>query len=182
MATNEDLTDRPIDPARVPVHETVGIFDDHETLQKAIDNLHLAGFDRFELSLLDREALDGNASSEQLANDPTTPRRPYVAPESVGDAQGGLIAGFTLLPAMGAAAVAAGTSATVAATAATGGVGALIGGALAWIVARRHRRSLDEAKDRDELLLWIRTRSKEHRHRAEEILERHAAHHINSYK
>jgi hypothetical protein len=168
----------------IPVREAVGIFDDQTSLQAAIDELMLAGFQQFELGLLDHETVD-DARPHHLADDPATPRKPYVAPESVGDAQGGLIAGFALLPAMGAAAVTAGTGAAIAATAAvtaaTGGVGALIGGALAYAMTRNRDKGIAAQEDAGGLLLWVRVRSAEHERQALDILTRNAAHHVHAH-
>jgi hypothetical protein len=170
--------------ASVAVREAVGIFDDQASLQAAIDELMLAGFARFELGLLDPAAVQ-DAPPHHLADDPTVQRKPYVAPESVGDAQGGLIAGFALLPAMGAAAATAGTGAAIAATAAvtaaTGGVGALIGGALAYALTRNRDRGIAAQADAGGLLLWVRVRSAAHERLALDILRRNAAHHVHGH-
>lgn len=178
----DPLLEEPVDPAGVPIHETVGIFPDRASLQGAIDDLHLAGFDRWEISLLDRDAKDDNADPHELARDPATPRRSYVAPESVGDAQGGLIAGFALLPAMGAAAITAGTGALVVATAATGGAGLLVGGGLAYALMHRRQQQQRDQTDEGELMLWVRTKSDRHRRKAEEVFSRHGAHLIESHE
>ncbi len=168
----------------IAVREAVGIFDDQTSLQAAIDELMLAGFQQFELGLLDHETAP-DAQPHHLADNPATPRKPYVAPESVGDAQGGLIAGFALLPAMGAAAVTAGAGAaivaTAAVTAATGGVGALVGGALAYAMTRNRDKGIAAQEDAGGLLLWVRVRSAEHERQALDILTRNAAHHVHAH-
>lgn len=178
--------DAEIDPRDVPVREAVGIFDDQASMQAAIDELMLSGFDRFELGLLDPAEADPARSPQSLADDPNVKRVPYTAPESVGNAQGGLVAGFALLPAMGTAAATAGAgaaiAATVAATAATGGVGALVGGAIAYAMTRKRSDNVADQEHQGGLLLWVRARSPEHERRALEILANHAAHHVHSHE
>jgi hypothetical protein len=184
--THDDPQDTdPQDSATpVAVREAVGIFDDQASLQAAIDQLMLAGFERFELGLLDHDAAPDTAP-HHLADDTAVPRKPYVAPESVGDAQGGLIAGFALIPAMGAAAATAGAGAAIAATAAvtaaTGGVGALVGGALAYALTRKRARGIASQEDAGGLLLWVRVRSAAHERLALDILRRNAAHHVHGH-
>lgn len=179
----EDI-DREDIAAQTEVREAVGIFDTQDQLQAAIDELQLAGFDRFELGLVDTDAAS-DAPAHHLADDPTTPRKNYVAPESFGDAQGGLIAGFAMLPAMGTAAVVAGTGAavavTAAATVATGGVGALVGGALAYIATRKRADTQATQEDQGGHLLWVRVRTPGHEQKALDILRRHAAHHVHTH-
>jgi hypothetical protein len=168
----------------IAVREAVGVFDNQTALQAAIDELMLAGFQQFELGLLDHEGAP-DAAPHHLADDPAVPRKTYVAPESVGDAQGGLIAGFALLPAMGAAAATAGAGAAIAATAAvtaaTGGVGALVGGALAYAITRNRDKGIAAQEDSGGLLLWVRVRSPEHEQQALDILARNAAHHVHAH-
>lgn len=170
---------------QVAVREAVGIFDDQTSLQAAIDELGLAGFERFELGLMDHDA-SPDAPTHELADDPAVARASYVAPESMGNAQGGLIAGFALLPAMGAAAATAGAGAaivaTAAVTAATGGVGALVGGALAYALTRKRDENIAAREDQGGLLLWVRVRSPAHEQKALEILKRNAAHHVHSHE
>lgn len=170
--------------ANTDVREAVGIFDTQAQLQEAIDELQLAGFDRFELGLVDTDAAP-DAPAHHLADDPKTPRKTYVAPESMGDAQGGLIAGFAMIPAMGTAAAVAGTGAavavTAAATAATGGISALVGGAIAYMASRKRADTQTTQEDQGGHLLRVRVRTPEHEQKALDILRRHAAHHVHAH-
>lgn len=183
MSETTQPSPNPIPLDDVAVREAVGIFDDQASLQAAIDELSLSGFDRLDLGLLDTAATDPNIPPEVQADDPTVKRVPYTAPESMGNAQGGLIAGFALLPAMGAAAATAGAAivATVAATAATGGVGALIGGAMAYAIARKRADTITDQENQGGHLLWVRARSAEQEQRALDILSRHSAHHVHGH-
>jgi len=98
------------------VREAVGIFRNQDDLQAAIDDLTMSGFARCELSLLGSgHAPAGHPSPEDLADDPTTPRTDHFCTEALGNAEGGLIGGFAILPAMGGAWAAAAAGASVAA-------------------------------------------------------------------
>ncbi len=86
---------------KTPVREAVGIFASQQDLQAAIDDLLTSGFARCELSLrgAETDATAGRAP-EALANDPATPRTDHFCTEALGDAEGSLIGGFAVLPAL----------------------------------------------------------------------------------
>jgi outer membrane lipoprotein SlyB len=171
--------------------EVVGIFDDPDSLQSAIDDLLSAGFDRAELSLLAGEtAVEeklGHAyrKVEEIEDDITIPREAYVSTESIGDAEGGLIGGLVYVGAVAAAGAVVATGGTLAAivgaVAAAGGAGALAGSVLATLVGRHHAHYLQEQLDRGGLLLWVRTWDKAREARAKEILTRHSAHDVHAH-
>ncbi|WP_247888027.1 general stress protein [Azospirillum brasilense] len=79
---------------RGAVREAVGIFASRDALQKVVDELTLAGFQRHELSVLanDETIRDhlGHVPqrAEDLAHDPDAPRQSYVSPEDVGSVKG----------------------------------------------------------------------------------------------
>jgi len=89
---------------KTTVREAVGIFASQQDLQAAIDDLLTSGFARCELSLrgAETDATAGQAP-EALADDPVTPRIDHFCTEALGDAEGSLIGGFAVLPALGAA-------------------------------------------------------------------------------
>ena len=89
---------------KTPVREAVGIFARQQDLQAAIDDLLTSGFARCELSLrgTETEATAGR-TPEALADDPAAPRTDHFCTEALGDAEGSLIGGFAVLPALGAA-------------------------------------------------------------------------------
>lgn len=88
MALEDDAT----------VIETVAIFKTADSLQEAIDDLMMSGFDRADLSLLGAEkAVEERLGHSyrtvaELEDDVSVPRTFYVAPEAIGDAEGALIA------------------------------------------------------------------------------------------
>lgn len=78
----------------------VGVFDDPQTLQEAMDKVLRSGFYRAELSLLASEETVEKRLSHQyekaaeLENDVSVPRKVHVSSEFLGDAEGGLICGL----------------------------------------------------------------------------------------
>jgi len=80
------------------------IFASQQDLQAAINDLLTSGFARCELSLrgAETDATAGRAP-EALADDPATPRTDHFCTEVLGDAEGSLIGGSAVLPALGVA-------------------------------------------------------------------------------
>jgi hypothetical protein len=166
------------------VREAVGMFDNAETLQEAIDELMSSGFDRAELSLLASEqAVTGKLGhlyrkASELEDDVRVPRAAYVSTESVGDAEGAVIGGLMYVATgvlMGPVAFAGGTLAAITAAAVAGvGAGGVIGSILAKLIGDHHARHLQEQVDHGGLLLWVRTWDSEDEKRAVEILGRHS--------
>lgn len=174
-------------PGTLP-REAVGIFPDDSTLTDAIDELLLSGFARCQLGLLART--DGAGSNlgmlvpvEALMDAPDAPRASWHCPEALGDAEGGIMSGFTIIPMFGAAWAAAisGTTliATTALTLGTGGLGLAAGGALAWYLHHRHAEHLRRQVKAGGLLLWVRTATPVLEETATAILTRHGATHIH---
>ena len=79
------------------VREAVGVFGSANDLQAAIDELLSSGFHRADLSLLaNEEAVNeklggGFANVRAVEDNPVVPRKAYVSPEAIGDAQGGIV-------------------------------------------------------------------------------------------
>ncbi len=163
------------------VREAVGVFQDADALEAAIDSLMSQGFDRAEISLLAGErAVEAKLGAhyrrvQDLEDDPAVPRRAFVSTEAVGDVQGALIGGLIYLGGAAAAGalVATGGSLIGAAVAAAlgGGTGGLLGSVLAGLVGDRHARGLQDQLDHGGLLLWVRTRDTAHEEKALRVLE-----------
>ena len=114
----------------VSVREAVGVFDDADRLQEAIDDLMTHGFDRAEISLLASESAVEKklghkyVKASELEDDPKVPKRGYVSPEELGAAEGAVIGGLMYVGAgllLGPVAAAGATLAGMAAAAAIGG-------------------------------------------------------------
>ena len=173
-----------IDDPRSAVREAIGIFQDPQDLEAAIDELLSSGFDRADVSLLAGErAIEAKLGHRyrrvgSLADDPAVPRTAYVSTEALGDAEGALVGGLMYVGATVAAgavvvsggAIAAGLAAAVLA----GGAGGMVGALLAKWVGHRHGHYLQDQIERGGLLLWVRTWDSGHEERAASILRRHA--------
>lgn len=162
--------------------EAVGVFHDVGSFRKAIDELSIHGFSHDSISVLASErtiaAKLGHSykSTTELEDDADAPRAEYVDDESIGDAQGGIIAATAYIPAVvGSLAVTASGGTLLGATAVAaiaGGAGASLGAFLAGLVGREHARHLDEHICNGGLLLWVRTSDREREQAAIEILNR----------
>jgi hypothetical protein len=163
--------------------EAVAVFHDARSFQAAIDELLSAGFDHAELSVLASERViretlgHGYASTQELEDDPDVPKVDYVPQESVGDAQGGVIAAASYFPAVIGSLVVAASGGTllgaIAVAAVAGGAGATVGAALAKLIGNAHARHMEEHLQKGGLVLWARTHDKEHEKKALAILRRH---------
>lgn len=165
--------------------EAVGVFHSADALQEAIDELLSSGFDRAEINLL----AGAHAVEEKLGHlyertseaedDPEAPRADYVSPESVGDAEGGVIGALMYVPATLAAGAVVASGGTLAAaftaTAAAAGAGALVGTVLAKIIGDHHAEYLHDQLEKGGLLLWVLTPTPAKEARATAILKKHAA-------
>jgi hypothetical protein len=166
------------------VREAVAIFDSRDALQKAIDDLYMAGFQRHELSVMANDQTIKEHSgqvpenSADAAHDPTVTRQSYVAPEDLGSHQGvavGFPAYVGAVIATGAVLATGGTALAAAAAAAAAGVG---GGALgsvlsSWISDKRNEPMLQQL-DKGGILLWVNVTSPERERLAREALARHS--------
>lgn len=171
------------------IREALGVFDRPEALQDAIDDLLSAGFDRSELSLLaNEEAVERKLGHRyekvaEVEDHADVPRTAYVAPESVGDAEGGLVGALMYVGATAAAGAIVASGGTlagaIAAAATAGGAGGLIGSILAKWVGDHHARDIQEQLDRGGLLLWVRTVDAQREKRAVDILSKHSAHDVH---
>lgn len=178
--------------AGTTIKEAVGVFADLATLEQAIDELEQSGFDRAEISLLTSRATVEDklrhlyAPVEDLEDDPDAPRKAYVSTESIGDAEGALIGGLMYIGALAAAGAVVASGGTLAAVitgaALAGGSGALIGGGLARLVGNDRADEIEQQLMRGGLLLWVRTRDREHETRAVEILKRNSAHDVHIHE
>ncbi|MBK4719385.1 hypothetical protein JJL56_10925 [Azospirillum sp. YIM DDC1] len=170
---------------RGAVREAVGIFASRDALQKAVDDLTLAGFQRHELSVLanDETIRDhlGHVPqrAEDIAHDPDAPRQSYVSPEDVGSVKGvavGFPAYVGAILATGAVLATGGTALAAAAAAAAAGVG---GGAMgsvmsSWLTDKRNEPMLQHL-DKGGILLWVNLADAGREQQALEIMNRHAA-------
>lgn len=175
--------------AREAVREAVGVFDDADALENAVEDLTSSGFDRAELSLLagaktiEQKLGHAYRKIEELEDDPTVPRAAYVGNHSLAIGRTGVIGGLAYVGAVvGAGAVVAsgGTlAAAIAAAAIAGGGSGLLGGWAAQHLGGDRAETLQQQLDRGGLLLWVRVRDAAHEKRAVDILTRAGARDIH---
>lgn len=157
------------------IREAIAVFHDPEALEAAVSELHSHGFDRADISFLTSDAPE---KDRRLADSPDTPRGAGVSDTDVrqgralATSMAATVAGFA---AAGFAVATGGTLALAAAAGAVaaGGIGAA-GGFLGKKAADETQSFLDAAVARGGVLLWVRTRDREHEARAVEILRRHS--------
>lgn len=171
------------------VREAVGVFHDEKSLQGAVDELLVAGFDRSSLTLLASE----HAVTEKLGHryekvdeiedDLSVPRVAYVGSDSRTEGKAAAVTGLAYVGALGAvgAIVASGgtIAAAILAAAAAGGMGGLIGSVLTRFLDRHHAEHLREQLDHGGLLLWVATHEEAQEKRACDILRGSGAEHVH---
>lgn len=162
------------------MREAVAVFDTKPELRAAADALLSAGFDHADLSLLAGERLLerqlGLTPSDlaSLEDDPDASVAAYFAPEDYGAAESAALGAPTYVLGITAAGVTAAAGGplvlTLGAAIAAAGLGGVLGAGLASMIGRAHARALEDQINRGGLLLWVRTRSRDHEDRAMQIL------------
>ncbi|HEU4475530.1 MAG TPA: hypothetical protein VFR71_02385 [Methyloceanibacter sp.] len=165
--------------------EAVAVFHDVRSFQAAIDDLLLAGFDHGEINVLAREDTVKSKlgreykSTAEFEDNPEAPRIGFVPEETIGDAEGAVIAAGVYVPAIAGSLAVVASGGTLlgafAVAALAGGAGGLIGAALARKIGKEHAKYLEQHLSHGGLLLWVRTRDAEQEKTALEILQRHSA-------
>ena len=168
----------------IGIREAVAYFDTGKDLEEAIDELLRSGFNLAEISLLATEKAVARQLGHryekisELEDDPAVPRAIYIPAESIGDAEGALIATPLYLAAVTAigAIVASGGSllAAIVGAVAAGGAGGALGAGLAKLVGNHHAENLQRQLEQGGLLLWVRTWDPRDEETAVEILTRHS--------
>jgi VIT1/CCC1 family predicted Fe2+/Mn2+ transporter len=171
-------------PGAIRAPEAVGVFDNFEALQGAVYDLMMAGFSRFDISMLgSSEALEEKLGKRywrapELADDPEAPRASFVSEEAVGEFEGAVAGGFFFLGsviAMLAMLTPASTlAASIAAIAIGGTPAAAIGTVLARRIGQKHRDYYAEQIRHGGILLWVRVADPEKERLAVEILKGHS--------
>ena len=148
--------------------EAVGVFENADALEAAVDELEISGFDRAAISVLasDKTVKDRLGrlyrSVADIVDDPRAPVAAFVSKDSrvEGEAAtvgvplfiGGIAGGLAVVASGGALA-----AAFVAATA-VGAVGAGIGGLLARVISNRHIEHVSAQLAQGGLVLWVGVR------------------------
>lgn len=167
------------------VREAVGVFHDEKSLQSAVDELLIAGFDRSKLSLLaDQRAIEKKLGHlyekvAEIVEDPMAPSRAFVGIDSRTVGKGAMISALAYVGAVGAAGLVVASQGTLLAAliwaGVAGGSGGLIGTVLSRYLDRRHALYIERQIDRGGILLWVRTEDLGSERRALDILKQHSA-------
>ncbi len=184
--------DKPLTPEqRGEVREVVGVFNDLDHLQSAIDDLLTEGFDQTTISLLAPEPVVraklgvDHAPEKELQDNAAAPRGVYIDPEARNEAKAGLIGALIYIGAIGGAGVvmAAGGAlgATIAAALLVGGGGGLIGATLAQLVGAREATWLKEQMQHGGLLLWARVWDEAKERAAIGVMERNGGRDVHAH-
>jgi hypothetical protein len=168
----------------IDVPEAVGVFDSFETLQGAVYDLLMAGFSRYDISLLGgKEAMEEKLGSaywraEELEDNPDAPRAAFVSEEAIGELEGAIAGGFFFLGSYIAMAAMLTPVATLAASVAAitigGGPAAVVGTLLARRIGQHHKDYYADQIRNGGILLWVRTADKEKEALAMKILKGHS--------
>ena len=168
----------------INIPEAVGIFDTLESLQKAIYDIMIAGFSRYDISLLaDQKVLEEKLGTSywtapELADNPDAPRAAFVSEEAIGELEGAIVGGLFFLGsyiAMLALLTPASTiAASIAAIAIGGSPTAVLGTLLARRVGKHHKDYYAIQIQHGGILLWVRTWDKEKEELAVKILKGHS--------
>ncbi len=173
------------------VRETVGVFHDEASLQNAVDEMLISGFDRSSLSLLaSQHAVEEKLGHkydkvDELEDDLSIPRTVYISKDSRVEAETAVVSGLAYVGALGTVGVIVASGGTIGVavlgTAVAAGVGGLIGGVLAKFMDQHHAKHLQEQLDRGGLLFWVATHGKDQEDKARAILERCRAGHVHAH-
>lgn len=181
--TQHRLT-RPDDALRMP--EAVGVFDSYESFQAAIYDLMIAGFSRYDISVLaSQEVLEEKFgkrfwTSEELADDPEAPRSYFVSEEAIGELEGGIVGGFffvasyVALAAMLALTPLGALAASTAAVAIGGVPATALGAWFAGRVGKHHGDYYANQIRHGGMLIWVSVASPEKERLAVEIMKGHS--------
>lgn len=165
------------DPAQGPGHttsvqEVQGFFPNDETMQSALSELGMAGYDRSDFSLPEEQAAQASATPTEGADNPT---------DSTDKAQLRVM-GTGMASYIGAVAVAGATIATggaaglaVAAAAAVGVGGAAAAEAVGQVADKTQSAARDQQGAEGKLILAVRVRSPEQTAQVTELLQKSGA-------
>jgi hypothetical protein len=169
----------------VMVHEAVGVFNNVDDLQAAMDDLQSHGFMRHELSVLaDQEKVKAKMGRKyrdvrELEDDPSAPRTAFLPDETVGEIEGAFIAIPMYLAVIASTWIVVAEGGTLAhavvAAIAAGAIGAIIGVMMARGFSERRDQDLRDKIRKGGLPLWVHLRVPEQENTAADIMRKHAA-------
>ena len=167
------------------VREAVGVFHSETSLESAVDDLLVRGFDRADLSILaghetiERELGHKYERITDLEDDPHVPRLAYADIHSRNEGKASMIGALAYVGAIAATGMVVASGGTlalaIAAAAMAGGGGGMIGAFLAKNMGSRHAKWLQQQLDEGGLLLWVRVTDENSERSALEVLRKYSA-------
>jgi hypothetical protein len=161
--------------------EAVGVFADPAGLERAVDELEIAGFNRAAITVLatDPKVKEGIGrlyeTAAKVADDPRAPCAAFASRDSRTEGEAAAVGvPFQIGGFAGAAAVVA-AGGTLATAIAGGAFGGGLGVLLALAVARHHSEAVREQLAQGALVLWVRTPDEASEKRALAILKKYGA-------
>jgi hypothetical protein len=171
--------------------EVVAVFHDEKSLQSAVDDLLIHGFDRSSCSVLaGRHTMERDLGHyfrhvAEIEDDPKVPHIAYIGPHSRATGMGAIAGGMVYVGAVASVGAIVATGGTAAAAllgaAIVGGAGGIIGAALTRVIGTHHASYLKDQLDRGGLILWVRAENPAYEKLACEILRDHAANDIHGH-
>ena len=164
------------------VIEAVAVFHDVADLDKSVEALIEAGFDKDDVSLLASGAAVEEKLGhryervEEMEDDPAAPRVAYRTLADFAENERVIANSLTYLPAILAAGTVVASAGVVAAAITSAAVGgAVLRTVLARWLDKTHADHLQEQLEQGGLLLWVNTPTEEKQDTAQRILKAHAA-------
>ena len=167
------------------VREAVGVFHSETSLESAVDDLLVRGFDRADLSILaghetiERELGHKYERITDLEDAPHVPRLAYADIHSRNEGKASMIGALAYVGAIAATGMVVASGGTlalaIAAAAMAGGGGGMIGAFLAKNMGSRHAKWLQQQLDEGGLLLWVRVTDETSERSALEVLRKYSA-------
>jgi hypothetical protein len=165
------------------IREAVGVFDNHSSLENAIEELEISGFARREISVLASEKAvkerfsRPHVKTKLLEDNPDAPRSPDIKEEELGIAQGvlvgsGIITGTVAAIFAAGGIVAPGLVPIVIVGSAGGGIAGIV---LAKLLGNKYAEFFQHQIDQGGLLLWVNTSNPKLELKAQEILKKYGA-------
>jgi hypothetical protein len=165
------------------IREAIAVFDDADSLDKAVYSLETRGFDRAAFSILGSEdAVKQKLGHRyrqvtEMEDDPDAPRTTFFSRVSRLEAE------YLPAPALAAVgAVAIAGIGTVVPVLVAAGAGALLGAALGRLMHQHHAKTVSEQIARGGLLLWVNVRNAQEVQIALEVLRAHSAHDVHVHE
>jgi hypothetical protein len=189
MATAEEQDQSKL---QVRSREAVAVFDDHDTLVAAIQELEMAGFNRGQMNLLvsrkgAAEELGRKVDDVgELAGEGKAPVGTWVDPHEAAEGRTAIAGGLAYIGSIAAvgAVVASGggLAPAIAAAVAAGGTGGAVGAWLGGLIGSGQAKEVEDQAAHGGLLLWVAIQNAEQEPRAIEILERHSGRQVRVHE